>query len=346
MKSNKNCKFFPNCSRLDCKFTHPTAADNKVAESKVDNKPIVEKIKPLLIPDCKFFPNCTKLDCKFIHPTAADNCRSKVDNKYTEVVVEKVKPLLILDVNGLLIFRNVVKIQNIEPNFSLNGKFVYYRPHFKEFLTFCFQHFQVGFWSTATNKNMMGIITDLMKIINAEPVFCFFQNECVNTGMLTSSKKPIFLKYLQTVFDKYPQFNYNNTCIIDDTLYKTFINLPYSAILSQEWTGDFSDNNINIVDSKLYTQLKYIVDNFNTTVCNYKFEYSLMDAYYYLSNIDADAEMKVDAEAVKSWICSQTIVNKQFPETDNLEKILEIIKTRDGIIPSLIYKLNNQKKLH
>ena len=46
---------------------------------------------------------------------------------------------------------------------------VHYRPHIVPFLSFCFQHFNVGFWSTAAAINVHHITLNLLQLVGRQP---------------------------------------------------------------------------------------------------------------------------------------------------------------------------------
>ena len=46
---------------------------------------------------------------------------------------------------------------------------VHYRPHIVPFLRFCFEHFNVGFWSTAAAVNVHHIALNLLRLVNRQP---------------------------------------------------------------------------------------------------------------------------------------------------------------------------------
>jgi hypothetical protein len=272
---------------------------------------------------CKFYPKCNKSECKFTHPKHT-NSFELLDNS----VQDRIKPLLILDVNGLLIYRTVDRIPNVQHHFKSNGRFVYYRPYWKEFLNFCFKNFQIAFWSTSTSKNCFDIINDLVVSFQEKPIFTFFQDDCINTGLITQDKKPIFLKNLQRVFEKYPHFNYNNTLLLDDSEYKSFLNHPFSNLTTTEWKGDFTDTDLEPVNGIIYKQLTFVVDNYDDSV-DENTSFTLNDAYDVLNN----KENTEYVELVKKWIENETTVGRR----DCDDK-----KIGNNNILGLIYQLVNK----
>ena len=72
------------------------------------------------------------------------------------------RKLLILDLDETLIYATEEKLK-YEPDFIVGQYFVYKRPFLNEFLSFCFDNFEVSLWTTAT-KNYAEEI--LQKILN------------------------------------------------------------------------------------------------------------------------------------------------------------------------------------
>ena len=74
------CRFWPNCSRKDCRFYHPTSNndnnnnnnnndsnDDAFREDSGDEYENVSRIR------CRYYPNCTKPNCLYYHPTSNNN---------------------------------------------------------------------------------------------------------------------------------------------------------------------------------------------------------------------------------------------------------------------------------
>eukprot|EP01035_Chromulina_nebulosa_P039102 gene39102-52838_t len=154
------------------------------------------------------------------------------------------KKLIIFDLNHVLIFR---------PK-KFSEKFIL-RPHAKQFLHEIAQRFAVGVWSSMSKKVGRPIVESVFQDIQLE--FRLFQNHCetieVDTVIsepedisLSASEiknipkklkkkhgrigddKPHFLKNLCRAFGIYPQWNFTNTVLIDDSPEKCFNNPPYS----------------------------------------------------------------------------------------------------------------------
>lgn len=69
--STIECKFGANCTRPDCKFSHPSPAAivamMKAKEThSIQSKSSSEDLSTINIP-CRYEPNCTRADCRFLH---------------------------------------------------------------------------------------------------------------------------------------------------------------------------------------------------------------------------------------------------------------------------------------
>jgi hypothetical protein len=74
--STIECKFGANCTRPDCKFSHPSPAaivammqaKQKQSSHTVQSKASSEDLSTINIP-CRYEPNCSRADCRFLHTT-------------------------------------------------------------------------------------------------------------------------------------------------------------------------------------------------------------------------------------------------------------------------------------
>ena len=72
------------------------------------------------------------------------------------------KKLLILDLDETLIFATENKSER-EADFTVGQYFVYQRPFLNEFIEFCFEHFEVAIWTTATRSYANDILQTILK---------------------------------------------------------------------------------------------------------------------------------------------------------------------------------------
>src|SRR3989304_5532495 len=97
--------------------------------------------------------------------------KDEIDNKPN--LCENKKKLIVLDINGVLCYKYFAEhlgkgikkllLDNINlDHVLLNKSIVFYRPGVKKFLEFCFNYFDVGFFSSTTEYNSNKIITTLL----------------------------------------------------------------------------------------------------------------------------------------------------------------------------------------
>lgn len=160
----------------------------------------------------------------------------------------KVKPLIILDLNGILISRKFVdeKISDTSSaktdNSEIVGKFrIWKRPGCDSFLDFLFSKFEVAVFSSITRPN----IEMTVKYIFGEKVsqlkFIYNQNNCVKISKLADNEKEnkrdiTFCKNLQIVWNAFPEYNENNTLIIDDSPEKMVYNPSQAYFIAETWS--------------------------------------------------------------------------------------------------------------
>ncbi|CAI8589604.1 unnamed protein product [Vicia faba] len=153
------------------------------------------------------------------------------------------KKLLILDVNGLLA-DCVSDVPNgyyqPEPDFWVRRRKVYKRPYCDDFMTFCFDRFHVGVWSSRTKSNVDDVINLLLGKSASKLLFCWNQSHCTTTKFSTveNRDKPLVLKELRKLWEKLEpglpwekgEFNESNTLLLDDSPYKALVNPKHTAI--------------------------------------------------------------------------------------------------------------------
>ncbi|XP_022921951.1 uncharacterized protein LOC111430057 isoform X1 [Cucurbita moschata] len=150
------------------------------------------------------------------------------------------KKLLILDVNGLLVDFVPYCPRGYTPDFVISRKAVFKRPFCDDFLSFCFERFEVGIWSSRTRKNLSMLVKSLMRDSRHKLLFCWDQSHCTATRFNTieNDRKPLVLKELKKIWEnlgpnlpwKKGEFDASNTLLLDDSPYKALRNPANTAI--------------------------------------------------------------------------------------------------------------------
>ncbi|KAL1553408.1 hypothetical protein AAHA92_14092 [Salvia divinorum] len=179
----------------------------------------------------------------------------------TNVLVDRVfsaymkKKLLVLDLNGLLVDISSYVPYNYDPDNIIMKKAVFRRPHCDDFLNFCFEKFNVGFWTSRTKRNMEPLLDFLLGNNRSRLLFHWDQSHCTDTGYYTVEKKnkPLLLKKLKKLWDKCEPglpwergvYNESNTLLLDDTPYKALTNPRYTAVFPYSYRfRDVRDNSL------------------------------------------------------------------------------------------------------
>lgn len=160
----------------------------------------------------------------------------------------KVKPLIILDLNGILISRKFLdeKISSTSTddrdNSEIVGKFrIWKRPGCDSFLDFLFSKFEVAVFSSITRPNIEMTVKYIFGEKISQLKFIYNQNNCVKISKLVDNedvnKRDItFCKNLQIVWNAFPEYNENNTLIIDDSPEKMVYNPSQAYFIAETWS--------------------------------------------------------------------------------------------------------------
>ena len=192
--------------------------------------------------------------------------------------MSKIKRLIILDLNGLLIHRiykdEYFKFKRLfEEHYNLGnlarperkGNFaVWVRPHVKQFLSWLMEHFHVAIWSSVLYHNISPIVETLLPDEHERERLLFWWNQehCFCEDDLTATdpkKSKSFYKRLTSVWDtvdineRWLLNQPNNidlrdhTLLIDDNKLKVRDNPIHTAIHPRPWKlFELYDDNKNI----------------------------------------------------------------------------------------------------
>lgn len=141
------------------------------------------------------------------------------------------KPLLILDLDGTLIYTTEDNTETFNPEIIHTlcncgvGK-IYKRPGVDKFLEFCFRYFDVAIWTASGDQYADHVIGNLFTREQRDKlVFIFTSDRCTrifNTDSLTYEAPVLYIKVLNKVFNRHfngIRYSRERTLILDDTPY-------------------------------------------------------------------------------------------------------------------------------
>ncbi|CAI9109855.1 OLC1v1009774C4 [Oldenlandia corymbosa var. corymbosa] len=148
--------------------------------------------------------------------------------------------LLVLDINGLLADIVVPPPKDRTADNRINGRAIFKRPFYHEFLVFCFERFDVGIWSSRSKKVVDNVVNYLLGEMKQNLLFCWNMLHCTQTSFKTleNKHKPLVFKELKKLWEKDDpylpwekgDYNESNTLLIDDSPYKALLNPIHTAI--------------------------------------------------------------------------------------------------------------------
>ena len=159
-------------------------------------------------------------DVRVITSTSSDMFTVEESSAASNVIV--VKPLLILDLNGILCHRIRKGREDLYPNVPFRKAVdhiantpVVPRVHGDHFLNYLDANFCLAVWTSAKPKTAKL----LLKVLFPEPIrerllFVWSQNHCLS---VPGDGETIFVKPLSKVWYKHPLWNPSNTFLMDDS---------------------------------------------------------------------------------------------------------------------------------
>lgn len=155
------------------------------------------------------------------------------------------KPLLILDLNGILIYRLSYK-GRIPGAVKLGNFSVWKRPFTEEFFDMIFKKYTIGVWSSANKKNMDLLLNFVFGDRRKDIYFEMNQTSCVTIPNPDEPERPFFIKDLKNVWDLFGIWSMQNTLILDDSLSKVKCNPVGTFYCPDSWTYlDTEDNELS-----------------------------------------------------------------------------------------------------
>lgn len=157
--------------------------------------------------------------------------------------------LLILDLNGTLLFRpRNHKVNRIVDMRASSAKPVL-RPYLREFTTYIFEHFHVMFWSSATPRNVHAMINAATTESQRKLIVASWARDTLGLTPEEYHRKSPCVKDLEKVFrdgvirKRGLVWDESNTILIDDSLVKAALQ-PFNHIYIPEFLGDIERDNV------------------------------------------------------------------------------------------------------
>ena len=158
---------------------------------------------------------------------------SDISCSVNDQILIAIKPLLILDINGILChrIRSLKKDKECSDSSyrtseaTISDTPIILRPRVQEFLDYLSQHFCLAIWTSATvntAKMLLQTIIPQAQIRN-KLLFVWAQNRCdrlKNQDSLkeeTTTPTTVFVKSLDKVYNRFPLWNSSNTMLMDDS---------------------------------------------------------------------------------------------------------------------------------
>ncbi|KAF4397659.1 hypothetical protein G4B88_027399 [Cannabis sativa] len=165
------------------------------------------------------------------------------------------KKLLVLDINGLLADIVTPPPKEYKADTNIKRRAIFSRPSCRDFLNFCFERFEVGVWSSRSDKIASKVIDYLMGDMKHKLLFCWDLSRCTATEFRTleNRHKTLVFKELRRIWEKHDpdlpwekgEYNETNTLLLDDSPYKALLNPAYTAVFPHSYNfQNWSDNSL------------------------------------------------------------------------------------------------------
>lgn len=163
-------------------------------------------------------------------------------------ITSTVRPLLVLDISGVLCLKHKKYINSNSSNLQLiriNKYWIQLRPGLKEFLDFCYNNYDIGFLSSTPNHNGEEMIRHILSYNQIrDTIFFWYRDHTYIDREFPNSYET--LKRIGDVLDnpiinRNNNYHWNNTIICDDTFTKVRFNPPENVVLVKPFDGDLQD---------------------------------------------------------------------------------------------------------
>lgn len=179
------------------------------------------------------------------------NITSPSPTSHAPVVEQKKQRLIVLDLNGLLLYRHFADTPPKALNPTRVGQFyAWKRPYADEFISFLMQHFRVAIWSSAMEHNVTALVKWMLPQEEDQKklLFQWHQEHCVKVPHPDEKfrgKKPLFKKPLSKVWLKYEEYGRDDVLLVDDSKLKAADNPDGTLLCCPEWDVTQCSNNID-----------------------------------------------------------------------------------------------------
>ena len=157
------------------------------------------------------------------------------------------RPLLVLDLNGLLVDRVFIRNPKERQQFirqvtaqklgrpTRSGDFlIFLRPGSKDFVHFAVQRFDVAIWSSARKRNIAPLVKLLFPAsLRGQLRAIYGQENCHRIDNYKDRQKPLFVKELRNLWQECGSAE--TTLLIDDSPEKAQFNPPFTSIHPPAW---------------------------------------------------------------------------------------------------------------
>lgn len=123
--------------------------------------------------------------------------------------------LFVLDLNGTIVDSTHKKRAGVPHDTKVRFKFVYFRPHMKQFLDFLLDNFSVAIWTSNAQENAVESAHQIFGDRASELEFVWSRDHCVTFDRHEQYRSEKRLDKLWESFDG--KYNPLNTFIVDDS---------------------------------------------------------------------------------------------------------------------------------
>ncbi len=151
------------------------------------------------------------------------------------------KKLLILDLDETLIYATQEKLGR-EADFTVGQYFVYQRPFLNEFIDFCFEHFEVTVWTTATRSYAEEILQTILKT-DQKLEFLWTRERCT-LAFDEEEREHYFVKRMYKIRRR--GYKLESVIVVDDS--PNVWKCSYGNLVRvKRFEGDENDDELNIL---------------------------------------------------------------------------------------------------